>query len=359
MGSRRRAGAGAVVVSVGNIEVGGSGKTPFAAYLVNELSRRGWKPAYVSRGFRSDAEGLGAVSVLLPPSVEPVGWVSSGVRLLRHDAGDLSRSIGDEGAMVAARCPGAPLAFSRDRGRAVEVVCALFNPTHVILDDAMQTWSVARDVDVVLLDAERPLGNGRTIPAGSLREPPRALSRSHAIGFNGIEIEGRQSDALARLASLRDWAREMAKAPLPVFGVRRGLSFREPAAGRAGPEDDPVEPERGDGSGRPEGRVAALSSIGRPHRFEDSLRSHGVAVGLALRFPDHHRYRRTDIVRIERILGSRGIDRVATTEKDWVKLREIGPPRATVHVARLELDIVGDDPVAICEKPRALPAASA
>jgi len=352
VGGRREAALSAIVVSVGNLEVGGSGKTPFAAYLVKELARRGRRPAYVSRGFKSAAERLGAVTVLLPRSAEPAGWVSSGVRLLREDAEGLSRSIGDEGAMVAARCPGVPLAFSRDRRRAVEVICALFNPTHVVLDDALQTWSVARDVDIVLLDAEHPLGNGRIIPAGSLREAPGALSRSHAIGFNGIEVVCGGVDAHARLAELREWAHETVKRPLPVFGIRRRLSFGEPAVVPGGPTADQTPAP-------PEGRFAALSSVGRPHRFEESLRAHGVALGLALRFPDHHRYRRSDVVRIEGILASRGIDRVVTTEKDWVKLREIGPPRAKLRVARLELDVMGDDPVAICEKPRATPAASA
>jgi len=349
---RREAGVSAVVVSVGNLEVGGSGKTPVAAYLVNELARRGCRPAYVSRGFKSDAERLGAVTVLLRRSAEPAGWVSSGVRLLREDAEGLSRSIGDEGAMVAARCPGVPLAFSRDRQRAVEVLCALFNPTHVVLDDALQTWSVARDVDIVLLDAGRPLGNGRMIPAGSLREAPGALSRSHVVGFNGIEIGREGVDPQERLAFLREWTHEMVKRPLPVFGIRRLLSFREPPV-------DPAAHSDGGTPAPPEGRFAALSSIGRPHQFEESLRVHGLAIGLALRFPDHHRYRRSDVVGIEQILASRGIDGVVTTEKDWVKLREIGPPRAKLRVARLELEIVGDDPVAICEKPRALPAAFA
>ena len=352
VGGRLGAGVSAVVVSVGNLEVGGSGKTPFAAYLVNELARRGSRPAYVSRGFKSAAERLGAVTVLLPRSAEPAGWVSSGVRLLREDTEGLSRSIGDEGAMVAARCPGVPLAFSRDRQRAVEVICALFNPTHVVLDDALQTWSVARDVDIVLLDAVHPVGNGRIIPAGSLREAPGALSRAHAIGFNGIEIECKGIDGQERLAGLREWAHEMVKRPIPVFGIRRRLSFLEAAV-------VPVEPTAGETPAPPEGRVAALSSVGRPHRFEESLRAHGLTIGLALRFPDHHRYRRSDVERIEEVLASRGISRVVTTEKDWVKLREIGPPRAELRVACLDLEVLGDDPVAICEKPRATPAASA
>jgi tetraacyldisaccharide 4'-kinase len=354
MKGRRKTGD-AVVVSVGNLEIGGNGKTPFAAYLVSELARRGWRPAYVSRGFRSEAERLGGATVLVPHSAEPGGSCPPGVRILRSGAPGLSEAIGDEGAMVASRCPDAPLAFARDRRRAVEAVGALFAPTHIVLDDAFQTWPVARDADIVLLDAEHPVGNGRIIPAGSLREGVRALARADAVGFNGIEaapgsgIEGEAGGTDERLSRLREWTRQTVRREVPVFGIRRRVSLARPMesglAYAAGEEF--------------EGPAAALSSVGRPRRFEESLVRLGVAVGLALRFPDHYRYGEWAIRRIEAELGKRGLGVLVTTEKDWVKLREIGPPRVDIRIARLELDVVGDDPLRICEKPRGVPAASA
>jgi tetraacyldisaccharide 4'-kinase len=333
----RPVGSGAIVVSVGNLEIGGSGKTPFAAHLVGELARRGHRPAYVSRGYRSQAEDFGAVTVFAPLEAEPKGWVASGVRILRGAIDGLSEIVGDEGAMVAGRCPGVPLAFSRHRGRAIEVISELFRPTHVVLDDSFQTWSVGRDVDIVLLDSVHPLGNGRILPAGSLREGPGALRRAGVIGFNGIEGEG-DVEEHAR------WILETVGKPVPVFGIRRRLSFRADGS---------------DGAVAPRGRVAALSSVGRPRRFEESLTTHGVEIGIALRFPDHFRYGAKDIGLIDRVVASRGIDAVVTTEKDWVKFRAAGLPRASLWVARLELELVGADPVQICEKPQALPAASA
>ena len=350
----------AVVISVGNLEVGGNGKTPFAAYLVNELARRGYRPAYASRGFKSEAEGMGLATVVVPRSAEPRGEYPPGVRILGAGAPGLSEAIGDEGAMVASRCPEVPLAFSRDRRQAMAAVSALFAPSHIVLDDAFQTWPVARDADIVLLDAGHPLGNGRIIPAGSLREGVGALARADAIGFNGVEADGNLGDETGRearggdgqLSRLRDWARSAVRRDVPVFGIARRVSFIAPEPDAAG------LPERGEAS-VPKGPVAALSSVGRPRRFEESLARRGAAVALALRYPDHYRYRAGCVRRIEETLASRGIGALVTTEKDWAKLREVGPPRAEVWIARLHLDIAGDDPVRICEKPRGAPAASA
>ena len=349
----RRKTVNAVVVSIGNLEVGGNGKTPFAAHLVNELALRGHRTVYVSRGFKSEAEGLGVVTIVAPRSVEPSGPCPPGVRILGADAPGLGVAIGDEGAMVASRCPGAPLAFARNRRRALEAVSTLFAPTHVVLDDAFQTWPVARDTDIVLLDAACPLGNGRIIPAGSLRERAGALRRADAIGFNGIENDvplpgtaGRGGEGLdERLSGLRDWTRRTVRTDVPVFGIRRRLSFLAPEPVATGPFGG----KETEAPGRP---AAALSSVGRPRRFEESLALHGIAVNLALRFPDHYRYRAECVRRIDEALASRGIEVLVTTEKDWAKLREVGPPKTEVRIARLHLDIVGDDPVSLCEKPR-------
>jgi tetraacyldisaccharide 4'-kinase len=257
------------------------------------------------------------------------------VRILRPALGGLSRAVGDEGAMVAMRCPDVPLVFSRDRRRAVDVACDVFDPTHVILDDSFQTWSVTRDVDIVLLDAEHPLGNGRILPAGSLRESAGALRRADAIGFNGVGSEG-------DLDGLSSWVRRTVDRRIPVFGVLRRLSFVDAATGAA--------------CGRPAGRSAALSSIARPSRFETSLVENGLDLCLSIRYPDHHKFEPDDIEFIDRCLADRGIEHLITTEKDWPKLRENGVPSMKPILSRLELDVVGDDPVPY-EKPQGKPAA--
>jgi tetraacyldisaccharide 4'-kinase len=334
---RRPLDVSAVVISVGNLEVGGNGKTPLAIHLVNELSRRGHRPAYVSRGFKGAAERLGTVSVLVPRSTEPKRWPDSSVRLMRVDAGNMPDALGDEGAVVAMRCSGAPLAFSADRSEAIRVVFEMFEPTHVVVDDAFQSWSVHRDVDIVLLDAEHPIGNGRTLPAGSLREEPAALGRAAVIGFNAM----RPADDLGQLG---DWVSGVVGRKMPVFGVVRGIALAGGGSGE--PVPDSVGP------------VAALSGIARPSRFEQSLVERGFDVRLSIRYPDHFRYDRHEIRRVDEILARRGIVRLVTTEKDWVKLKEVGPPSVDLLITRLELQITGIDPVRLCERPQAMPAVS-
>ena len=324
-----------LVVSVGNIEVGGNGKTPFAIHVVERLAARGYRSVYVSRGFKSEAGSLDVVTVLVPESEAVPRAVRPGLRILRPGFRRLARAVGDEGAMVAMRCPEVPLVFSRDRRHAVEVACEVFDPTHVILDDSFQTWSVARDVDIVLLDSAHPLGNGRVVPAGSLREDPDALRRADAIGFNGLE-------RAEHLDALSDWVRRTVERDIPVFGVIRGLSFID--AGTGGTRECPA------------GRSAALSSIARPSRFERSLVENGLDLCLSLRYPDHHKFDPHDIRCIDTHLANRGIKHLITTEKDWVKLRDVGVPVVMPVLARLELRVVGEDPIPY-EKPQGEPAA--
>ncbi len=337
--SKRKSTTGSArVISVGNIEIGGNGKTPFAIHVVEQLLWRGHRPVYISRGFRSQADKPGSgVSILVPVGGSLCGVVPTGVRVLYKDATGLSAAVGDEGAMVAMRCPELPMAFSRDRARAIEVATTLFKPSHIVLDDAFQTWAVGRDVDIVLLDSEYPVGNGRLIPAGSLREHPVELKRADMIGFNGLRGAD-QIDVLTR------WVYDTTGRDIPVFGVGRGIEF---VASRTGA---PIH--------LPGGPLAAVSSVGRPDRFETTLVGKGLEVSCSLRFPDHYRYGRDDIRKINSIAAERKIERLVTTEKDWVKLRDVGSLDVEVSLARLRLCITGFDPIPICEKPRMESAAS-
>lgn len=321
------------VISIGNLEVGGNGKTPFAILVIQLLEAAGHRPAYVSRGFGSVAERLDPVTLSLPPGGAGDGPLPSGVRLVRDSRG-FAAAVGDEGAMLAMRCPRTPLVFSRDRGRAVDVATRWVGATHVVLDDAFQTWTLHRDLDIVLVDGREPFGNGRLIPAGTLREEPAALARAGLVGANGVgDVDSlRSTGEQVRAAAGRD---------VPLFGLRRSLVFVDS-------ESEPMAPR---------GRCASLSSIARPQGFDRLLSDAGVDVALSIRYPDHYPYGPADASRIRKVLTGAGISVLVTTEKDWVKLRELELPCGCV-IARLELDVVGADLLPIIEKPQASPAAS-
>jgi tetraacyldisaccharide 4'-kinase len=326
---RGRGWDGVTVLSIGNIEVGGNGKTPLAMLLTEHLVACGHRPVYVSRGFKSEAERVTAVTVRIPRGARYGPATGSGVRFVRDGHPGLSRVIGDEGAMVAMRCPDTPLVFSRDRGLAVDVALDIFQPTHVVVDDGFQTWQVHRDIDVVLLDANHPVGNGRLVPAGGLREPPSALNRADVVGING-HSDASGLDRFAQLVSRH------AGRPIPVFGLRRRLRLIEPTSGRALETLD--------------GRVASLSSIARPRALDEALAARGLDLRLSLRYPDHYRYRAADLRHIERVFSE--VEWVVTTEKDWAKLREARPPLRRLLVARLEIAIDGMHIDDLMKKPR-------
>lgn len=319
------------IISIGNIEVGGGGKTPFCIHLLEALTREGYRPVYASRGFKSESERLGAVTVVLPKEPASVLSIEAQIRFVRRDAALLDRVVGDEGAMVAWRLPQVPLVFSSCKTKAIKAAISLFDPTHIILDDAFQSWGLYRDLDVVLLDARKPFGNGRMLPAGTLREEPSALSRADWIGFNDLP----DREDLPALEESIDKATSCKK---PVFGILRHACLQSP-------EGDPCDPI--------DGPIASLSSIARPDRFDQSLERCGCDVRLSIRYPDHHGYGNDDAQIVQALLREHKVAGVVTTEKDWVKLRDLESVSSTISIARLELEIAGGNIVDRIKKPQA------
>jgi tetraacyldisaccharide 4'-kinase len=310
-----------IVVSVGNLVVGGGGKTPLAMKLIESVTAQGGSPVYVSRGFGGQAERLDLVTVVLPETGGRYSAVNRrGVRFLRGDDPRLASLVGDEGAMAAGRLPGVPLLFSRNKSEALEAAAKLFAPTHAVMDDAFQSWGVPRDVDVVVVDGAKPFGNGWLLPAGRLREPPEALDRADVIGI-GVE-DGQQ------LSLARDTIASRAGVQRPSFGIRRRIQV-DAAAGAP---------------------VAVLSGIGRPDAFERQITDAGAVVEVSFRFPDHHRYTGRDVAWILEQSESRGVDVVLTTEKDWAKLSRLDPPQGRFGIARLSLEFIDGNPLDYIKK---------
>jgi tetraacyldisaccharide 4'-kinase len=269
-----RAALGCAVVSVGNLAVGGSGKTPLVGWLARALRARGQRVAILSRGV-GGARGAG------------VNVVSDGERVLLPPA-----EVGDEPVWLARDAAGVPVLAGRDRAALGRLAVERFAVQIALLDDGFQHHRLRRDLDLVCLDAGLGLGNGHVLPRGPLREAPRVLGRAHALILTRARPGSEPAD-LQRLAA----------------GVPRFRAAIEPRALRAlaDGKDAPVAGLRGRD-------VGVLAAIARPARFERSLTELGARVVARRIFPDHHVYTPGEI---------RGLAREVawvTTAKDAVKI---------------------------------------
>ncbi|HEX7485109.1 MAG TPA: tetraacyldisaccharide 4'-kinase [Vicinamibacterales bacterium] len=271
------------VVSVGNVAVGGSGKTPAVSHIARLLQNAGQRPAILTRGY---ARAL--------PS-DGVTVVSDGQRLLA----DLDLA-GDEPLMLARQLPTVPVLVSSDRYLAGRLAERHFGCTVHVLDDGFQHFQLERDLDLVLLspeDVERPV----TLPSGRLREPLDAVRRASAVIVS--DADDAQAAAVGGAVGVST-----------VFRLRRVLDrprLIDPA-GRI------VFPAAGT-------RVLAVAGLARPERFFVALASEGWNVADHLVFRDHHRYTVADIDRIVAAMRAARAVMVLTTEKDLARMLPLCP----------------------------------
>jgi tetraacyldisaccharide 4'-kinase len=272
------------VVSVGNLTVGGSGKTPFTLWLAQRLAARGRRVAIVARGYRKRRPGVVVVGRDGTPLVS-------------------ARDGGDEAVLLARRFAG-PVVVGEDRVAAAREACATFGAELIVLDDGFQHRRLGRDLDIVLLASDP--SRERLLPAGPLREPASALARAGAIvTMDAADV------AIGPPGRPRFRARTTATA---LVEVRDGQWCERDPGAIAGRD------------------VLALAGIARPERFAASLRSLGARVRHAEYLDDHHAYDAGDLARVA-AWATRGL--VVTTEKDLVKLGELtrDPPVLALRVA--------------------------
>ena len=274
------------VISIGNLSVGGTGKTPVVIALANALRGNGRRVGVVSRGY-----GRRGTSGVLE--------VSDGLSL----QGNPERT-GDEPFLIAERCAGVPVVVGADRYAAGRYLLDRFEVDTLILDDGFQHLALKRDIDVVLLDATAPFGNSDLLPRGRLRERLSALERASLIF---VTRAGQAQDLAGVLEAIRRMAPAM---PLCV------TDFTPTALEKIGAFSESQAPEALKGE-----RVVALSGIGNPDSFRRLLESLSATVIDHCIFPDHHRYSIQDIRRVAKVAANLRADRVVTTEKDAVKLQ--------------------------------------
>jgi tetraacyldisaccharide 4'-kinase len=267
------------VISVGNVTAGGTGKTPMVDFLVKKLVNKGINCAVVSRGYGGQFRGAVA-------------------RVGDHDGSSLTPAeCGDEPFLLAVRNPGTPVYVARQRKLGVRRA-ERDGAQIIILDDGFQHLAVARDLDLLLLDADQPFGNGRTLPAGMLREPIAAVHRSDLIILT------------------RSTGNETISLPLaaPILRCHHQLSSHlEDLSGHQVSVQDIANQ-----------RCLAFAGIAKPDAFFDALRQAGLKTMTAYPLADHQDYSEEVLMRLRE--ASDGHDLMITTQKDAVKLGTVDFP---------------------------------
>lgn len=306
---------GVPVISVGNLSLGGTGKTPFAAWLALGLQQRGLRVAIVLRGYGRETRG--------------VRVVSDG----RGITGE-ARSVGDEALLLARDLPGVVVVIGESRHRAGCVAVAELGAEVVILDDGFQHLALHRDLDVVLVDGFQWSQSARVLPAGRLRENPAALAAADIVVISRSHLVNADSP-------LVDWLGAVApEASVHAIETRP----RRLVDGQGVTRD--LESLRGT-------PVVALSAIGAPAQFEADLLNLGATLAATLRFRDHHRFDAGDLRHIEETHRACGAALVVTTAKDLVRLDR----PLEVPVFALEIDVEVREPVAFWRRlARVIPA---
>jgi tetraacyldisaccharide 4'-kinase len=289
------------VISVGNLALGGTGKTPTVIDIAGLLLRKGKLPVVISRGYGRQDESL-------------ISIVSDG-RTVQHDP----VRNGDEPVLVAERLAGVPVVVGADRYQASLTALRQFHPDVVVLDDGFQHIRLQRTLDIVLVDAAEPFGSGKLFPAGILREPLTALKRAHAILITRAD---RGSDLSSLKETLRRYtaARIFTSSHVPLDLVNIATNETRPL------------------SSLQRTTVFAFSGIARPASFLSLLESLGADIKSSRTYADHYVYDKNDLADIFRQAADEHVKMVVTTEKDGVRLHSLRPEG--IWALRISLKVV-------------------
>jgi tetraacyldisaccharide 4'-kinase len=279
--------AGVPVVAIGNITAGGTGKTPMVEYVCRRFRERGLRVAILSRGYGA-TEGLN-----------------------------------DEGLVLDANLPDVPHFQDPDRVALARIAVEECESQLLVLDDGFQHRRLARDLDVVLLDALDPFGLGHLLPRGLLREPVRSLRRAGVVVLSRADLVSTEERSAIRSRA------ERAAGPLRWVEARHAPRDLLDADGHA----EPLDRVRS-------GPVVAFCGLGNPEGFRRTVLGLGADLVDFRTFPDHHPYDRRDVDDLMRWARSRGASLALTTQKDSVKLRlsNLGP--VPLRAVRIGLELI-------------------
>jgi tetraacyldisaccharide 4'-kinase len=281
-----------LVISVGNLSVGGTGKTPATIFLAKTLRDHGWRVAIISKGYQRKSSG--------------VVIVSNGQRILAD-----AITAGDEPLLMAQACDGIPVIVDHEKRKAAVAAVEKFAPDIILVDDGFQHRQLQRDLDVVMVDARTPLSNFWWFPAWPMREPASSLRRADFVILN----TGGRSDWKKIALHCRRYNAEK------IFhGTLQGMGWRELVEKEtqkilplALVKDQPV---------------LLVSGIAHPERFRELVEKLGARVVKEMKFGDHYQYQKNDIQAIASTRKACGTRYILTTSKDAGKLAVLGETAA-------------------------------
>jgi tetraacyldisaccharide 4'-kinase len=293
---------GARVVSVGNVTLGGTGKTPLVIYLAQKLREKNHKVAVLTRGYKRRTSGLVEIT---QDTKKRIAW----------------EDVGDEPYLLSIRLPDVPIMVCKDRVASGKRAIRNFGSEILLLDDGFQHLKLKRDLDVVAIDSVNPFGNRRLLPAGILREPLSSLKRADVFVLTKADQTSRQNELIEKLKTQKPDA--------PVLRSVYQVSDVEDLI-----DHSPVDLQDLRGKS-----ALLLSGIGNPFSFEKTVEHLNVKILKHRIFPDHFAYREKDVDDLVRQAQDQGADFIITTEKDSVRIPLVKRPGIPIYVVKIDLRI--------------------
>ena len=310
---------GVQVIAIGNLTVGGTGKTPVVEKFARELQDQGRQVAILSRGYRSKPPPLSRRLInklLFREDRTPPRIVSDGKSLLLD-----SETAGDEPYMLASNLKDVVVLVDKDRVKSGRYAIEKFGCDTLLLDDGFQYWKLqGRRRDIVLIDRQQPFGNERMLPRGTLREPPSHLARARWIFIT--KSDGNTEELRKRIALHNPTAPVIECIHHPMYfedvftGERLGIEFLQ---------------------GK---KVASFSGIAQPESFEKSLVNIGAELVYSKRFADHHRFTQQEVINAINRSKKRQAQLIITTQKDAVRFPKIDRRDIPILFMRVEIKIL-------------------
>ena len=279
------------VVSVGNITLGGTGKTPFVCLLSEMIQSKGFRVAILSRGYKGNFK-------------DPFALVTDGERILMG-----AREAGDEPYLLAEKLRGVPVIVGKERWLSGKYAVERFQTEVVILDDGFQHLPLKRDLNLLLIDSSSPFGNGYVFPRGVLREPLKELCRADALLLTKVHdcanIKNLKENLKKKLVAYPIFETDYTPGEVRIAGSLRALP-----------------------SGHLKGKkILAFSGLARPESFQKTLLGLEAKIVGVEAFPDHHGYVQEDVEKLWQRAAKLNAEALVTTEKDMVRLKDcsMGP----------------------------------